>query len=242
MAVDWKSDGTEQKIHVTGRIVVDTDAFDRFSYYAARYVEPFGATDEEKIAKYREEVNQGNEDAEESDADDSSSTGARSSDTPKIRLTPHHHLLCSARVRGYSLKLKKWLDFWVDQVADIEWNTNAFDNLVLPEDQKDLILSFAESQVMNRETFDDVIQGKGRGIIILLSGSPGIGKTLTAEAVAETMKVPLHALTSGDLGSNSYEVERNLSTALYLVGQWNAILLIDECEVCIFCKYFALED
>jgi len=62
---------------------------------------------------------------------------------------------------------------------------------VLPADQKELILAFAMSQVKFKDDFDDVISGKGKGIIMLLSGGPGIGKTLTAESVAETMKVPL---------------------------------------------------
>jgi hypothetical protein len=234
MAVTWKPNGREQPIYATGRIVVDTDAFDRFGHLPMRYVEPFGPTDEEAVAKYREEKEQeqaSDENGQSVNADDSA-TGARSSEaSSKIWLTPQHHLICCPRVRGYSLKLKKWLDFWVDQVSDIEWDTKAFDSLVLPENTKDLILSFTESQVENKQSFDDVIQGKGKGIIILLSGSPGIGKTLTAEATAEALQVPLYALTSGDLGSTSYDVEHKLSTALYLVGQWNAILLLDECEV-----------
>jgi SpoVK/Ycf46/Vps4 family AAA+-type ATPase len=140
-------------------------------------------------------------------------------------------MLCRSRTRGYSLKLKKWLDFYVPLISDIEWNTTAFDSLVLPEDQKELVLSFAESQVLNRETFDDVISGKGRGIIMLLAGPPGVGKTLTAEAVAEHMHCPLHSITSGDLGSHPREVEIGLSRTLDLVSRWNAILLIDECDV-----------
>lgn len=63
------------------------------------------------------------------------------------------------------------------------------------------------------------------------TGSPGVGKTLTAEAVAEHLRVPLHTLSSGDLGSESYEVERNLQRTLALVARWRAILLLDECDV-----------
>jgi hypothetical protein len=53
------------------------------------------------------------------------------------------------------------VSFFVDLVQEIEWNNHAFDSLVLQEDQKELILSFVESQVRFRDTFDDVIQGKG---------------------------------------------------------------------------------
>jgi hypothetical protein len=138
---------------------------------------------------------------------------------------------CSYLVKGYALKTKRWLSFFVDAVSEIAWNGAAFQNLVLPEDQKDLILAFAESQVKYKDTFDDVISGKGKGIIMLLSGGPGIGKTLTAESVAENMKVPLYMMSAGDLGIKSSEVEANLTTILEMVAKWNAVLLLDECDV-----------
>ncbi len=43
----------------------------------------------------------------------------------------------------------------------MEWNEGAFQSLVLPADQKELVLAFAESQAKYKGTFDDVIQGKG---------------------------------------------------------------------------------
>ena len=64
----------------------------------------------------------------------------------------------------------------------IKCNEDAFDSLVLPEDHKEPILALTESQVAHKETFDDVIQGKGKGTIMLLSGPPGVGKTSTAES------------------------------------------------------------
>lgn len=66
---------------------------------------------------------------------------------------------------------------------------------------------------------------------MLLSGGPGIGKTLTAESVAEHMKVPLYMMSAGDLGVETYEVEDALSKILEMVAQWNAVLLLDECDV-----------
>ena len=38
----------------------------------------------------------------------------------------------------------------------------------------------------------DIIEGKGNGLIILLHGGPGTGKTLTAESVAELAEKPLY--------------------------------------------------
>lgn len=147
-------------------------------------------------------------------------------------LLPDDELIYAVPVlKGYALKTKQWLEFFVDSISDIQWNTEAFDSLVLPADQKELILAFASSQVKYKDTFDDVISGKGKGIILLLSGGPGIGKTLTAESVAEDMKVPLYMMSAGDLGISSNEVESSLAKILEMVAKWNAVLLLDECDV-----------
>ncbi|KAL2136474.1 hypothetical protein VTI74DRAFT_3493 [Chaetomium olivicolor] len=208
-AITWNREGNEVECQITGRIVVDIDSFNRFSPWRVRYLNDWNANDLERFNKHKEE---------NGITDD------------KFVLPPYYQMLARSRTRGYSLKFKKWLDFYVEQISDVVWNSNAFDRLVLPADQKELILSFSESQLAG-SNFDDVIQGKGKGIICLLSGPPGVGKTLTAEAVAENLKVPLHMLSSGDLGSDPWEVERELQSILELVARWNAILLLDECDV-----------
>lgn len=50
--------------------------------------------------------------------------------------------------------------FTIAAVDDIKWNDSAFDSLVLPGNHKELILALTESQVADKESFDDVIQGK----------------------------------------------------------------------------------
>jgi SpoVK/Ycf46/Vps4 family AAA+-type ATPase len=54
---------------------------------------------------------------------------------------------------------------------------------------------------------------------------------LTAESVAEHMHVPLYMMGASDLGTNSSQVENSLSTILEMVAKWNAVLLLDECDV-----------
>lgn len=146
-------------------------------------------------------------------------------------LNNFHVLLTSPIVRGYALKNKRWMQFFVDSVKEIKFQDGAFDSLVLSEERKKLILAFAESQVKHRDSFDDVVKGKGRGIIMLLSGGPGIGKTLTAEVVAEQMRVPMYTMSAGDLGSSADDVEENLTKLMSMVSNWNAVLLLDECDV-----------
>ncbi|KAK2764865.1 hypothetical protein FQN54_008562 [Arachnomyces sp. PD_36] len=156
------------------------------------------------------------------------------SGTSVEELTDDQRLIATPAIRGYALRDKRWLELYIDGVKEITWNQRAFDSLVLPhaqQDLKQLILAFAEAQSKNVDGFDDIIQGKGRGVIMLLSGPPGVGKTLTAESVAEVMKVPLYTLSAGDLGTSASGVEQTLKDILSIVPRWGAILLLDEADV-----------
>jgi DNA polymerase III delta prime subunit len=74
------------------------------------------------------------------------------------------------------------------------WNDKVYNRFVYPEEQKDLVLTFVENHQRMKIGVDDVIMGKGQGLILLLSRLPGIGKTLTAEAVADKTRRPLYYL------------------------------------------------
>ncbi|KAF4497993.1 TOB3 (member of AAA-ATPase family) [Fusarium agapanthi] len=131
----------------------------------------------------------------------------------------------------FCLKTKEWGLFDIELVQDVVWNSTAFDQLVLPHDYKRIIQAFVGAQMSGLDNFDDVIKGKGRGIIMLLSGEPGTGKTLTAESVAEIMQRPLYNMSAAELGDVAQEVEQKLDCALELSTRWGAVLLLDECDV-----------
>ncbi|KAK7423533.1 hypothetical protein QQX98_000991 [Neonectria punicea] len=147
------------------------------------------------------------------------------------QLSEGHYRLCTHTVKGFCLKAKEWGYFDIDLVKDISWSTAAFDQLVLPHDYKRVIRAFVDAQMSGLDDFDDVIKGKGRGIIMLLSGEPGTGKTLTSESVAETMQKPLYGMSAGELGNAAGEVEDSLHRVLELSTRWGAVLLLDECDV-----------
>lgn len=64
--------------------------------------------------------------------------------------------------------------------------------------------------------------------VITLHGAPGTGKTLTAEAVAETLRVPLYTVGAGSLGVQADILEKRLRDVLDIAQYWGAALLIDE--------------
>ncbi|KAI0165323.1 P-loop containing nucleoside triphosphate hydrolase protein [Hypoxylon sp. FL1284] len=76
-----------------------------------------------------------------------------------------------------------------------------------------------------------IVKGKGRGLIILLHGVPGVGKTSTAETVAEATGRPLLPVTCGDIGESAADVEKNLEQIFTNSHRWGCVLLLDEAEV-----------
>lgn len=89
-------------------------------------------------------------------------------------------LICSTQMPGFSLTLKSWGLFNVSDITEVQFSRHAFDGLVLPSDKKAMILSLVESRSEESLPSDDVIRGKEAGIIFLLHGPPGVGKTFTA--------------------------------------------------------------
>jgi hypothetical protein len=146
-------------------------------------------------------------------------------------LTDEHCLLATPWIIGLDLKTKDWAKFCVSDLAPIVWNDAAFEHLVLPNNEKELAWAFVESKALAANDFDDFVQDKGKGVIILMFGPPGVGKTYTAEAVAERSRVPLYAMSAGSLGTSPQQVEAALDRALELCWMWNAMLLLDEADV-----------
>ncbi|KAI1087940.1 hypothetical protein F5B19DRAFT_33422 [Rostrohypoxylon terebratum] len=148
-------------------------------------------------------------------------------------------LLLPPTTKGFNLRTKKWYDLNVDQVNEVTWNKDVFNKVELEPDSKDLIKALVSNTIAT-ERNTDLIQGKGNGLILLLHGSPGTGKTLTAESVAEMTGKPLYRVTCGDIGTKAEEVEKYLESVFYLGRLWDCVVLLDEAD--IFLEKRSIED
>ncbi|KAG6908079.1 hypothetical protein DXG01_006214 [Tephrocybe rancida] len=147
-----------------------------------------------------------------------------------IDLTDEDLILTSSVVFGFSLSDKIWLEFDVEKIEEVDWNEDAFDNLVLPKGRKQLLQSLVESH--HKEVgFDDFIKGKGHGLVINLFGPPGVGKTFSAEATSEHVRRPLYVIGGGDLGTSAAALDSALDNIFDVATAWKAIVLIDEADV-----------
>ena len=148
-------------------------------------------------------------------------------------------LLLPLQIKGYNLRRKKWYDLMADRISYVTWNKEAFQNLVIDRKARDLIQALVSNQLA-AEKGTDLIMGKGNGLILLLHGGPGTGKTLTAESVAEIAEKPLYRVTCGDVGTKAEDVEKYLESVLHLGKIWGCVVLLDEADV--FLEQRSLED
>ncbi|KAL2131457.1 hypothetical protein VTI74DRAFT_5087 [Chaetomium olivicolor] len=66
---------------------------------------------------------------------------------------------------------------------------------------------------------------------MLLSGLPGTGKTLMAEAVADRTRRPLFYLQAEDLGVSAAVLGANIKKVFQMATEWDAVILLDEADV-----------
>ena len=139
-------------------------------------------------------------------------------------------LLLPNTIDGFNMQTKRWEVLEVSRISDVSWNKDAFENLVIEPFAKNLIKALVMQQ-LEKEKGTDLIAGKGQGLIALLHGGPGTGKTFTAETVAEIAEKPLYRVTCGDLGAEPTKIEDYLESVLYLGKIWNCVVLLDEADV-----------
>ncbi|RYP03158.1 hypothetical protein DL764_005340 [Monosporascus ibericus] len=157
-----------------------------------------------------------------------------------LRLLPYEIPAFAFRTRSYSYVN-------ISKLAEIDKSDEArdtgFDDLVIPEGHRDLLTALVQNHAtggkvkvdldrLNKvSTQIEIVRGKGRGLIILLHGPPGSGKTSTAETIAAYTRRPLYSLTCGDLGTLVSDVEDNLKEHTDRAHRWGCVLLLDEADV-----------
>ncbi|KAJ4319812.1 hypothetical protein N0V84_006193 [Fusarium piperis] len=158
-------------------------------------------------------------------------------------LAGHDLALLTSRMFVYSLRNRKFINADIQNLKPIQIMSDPFSDLKIEESHKRLIRSvvqdhFDKKSIQRQLRAGDIepleqdfIRGKGKGLVIMLHGAPGVGKTATAEAIAAAHRKPLFAITCGDVGIFPREVEYTLSEVFRLANLWDCILLLDEAEI-----------
>ncbi|KAJ5489169.1 hypothetical protein N7539_004059 [Penicillium diatomitis] len=144
-------------------------------------------------------------------------------------------LVACPTVCCFSFKEKMFMECAVSALKGVNWSPESFDCLQIPSETKTMLLSLTKTRLGLIPTvpFDDVIDGKGQGLNILLNGPPGVGKTFTVEATSEYFKLPLYSISAGELvvdHGDSHALEAQLEVIFKIAKHFNAILLLDEAD------------
>jgi hypothetical protein len=133
-------------------------------------------------------------------------------------------------VSVFSLESHEFVDAHITSLVPYQYDPEIVNKLILPVEHKRLIGTLTQTSAAR---FEDIVRGKAAGVIVLCSGLPGTGKTLTAEVYSEVVKRPLYSVQCAQLGTDEEELEKELSEVLDRAARWRAILLIDEADVYI---------
>ena len=122
----------------------------------------------------------------------------------------------------------------------------SFEDLVLPEQQMKQLKAACNRIRYKARVFEAWGYGEklayGRGVSMVFSGPPGTGKSMSAQAAANTLgtalyRVDLSAVVSKYIG----ETEKNLHTVFEIAGKGHGVLFFDEADV-LFTKRTEVKD
>jgi hypothetical protein len=161
---------------------------------------------------------------------------------PITDLRKTDHILLPHAVYGFILRSRHWVTLDTRYLSMVEYR-DSFDQLVLKKQHTEAVRALVKNH--KRGSFEgpavqaatsilggsvELVRGKGKGLIILLHGAPGVGKTSTAECVADMTERPLFPVTCGDIGETAMDVQKNLDSSFQLAHKWGYVLLLDEAE------------
>lgn len=146
-------------------------------------------------------------------------------------LSDQHLFLMCPILPAFALATKTWTFINVDSISEMGQPEKLPDANIGAENLK-VIRALSDRQTKSKVPWSaDFIKNKGEGVVILLHGPPGVGKTYTVETTAISTGRPLIALTIADLGTKEEMIEAELNRWFTLAHRWRAILLIDEADI-----------
>ncbi|KAK8109049.1 hypothetical protein PG984_014850 [Apiospora sp. TS-2023a] len=162
-------------------------------------------------------------------------------------LTPRDLPLLEPTVHGFDLRTHEWRHLYVADLGEVEWNSHAFDGLILDEKEKELLLGSVQSaareiigggqistpaiSTTTTSQTQRAFGGKGRGgSVYLFHGGPGTGKTFTTNCISERTRKPLYHMTPFATGVSAEAVQRNMDTTLALAQRWDCMLVLEDAD------------
>jgi len=163
-------------------------------------------------------------------------------DTPtgaaKTLTKAEHFILCPPTLGCFHVSSSRRYGINITRLKPTEWSEDAMNSLIMDENKKTRLKCLVRNYTSGRIKGGDIIKNKGRGLTIVLYGPSGVGKTLTAECLAEYAKTPVIPLSVGNLVTDEDMIEDRLREAFSTASRLKAILLLDEADVVLEARSF----
>lgn len=132
------------------------------------------------------------------------------------------------------------------QLAEAIPVVHRLDDLVLPNDRYDLINDIVRRVRHRRTVLEgwcfDTVSVRGRGLVVLFHGASGTGKTMAADAIANTLHMRLFRIDlAGVVSKYIGETEKNLRAIFDEANRADSVLFFDEADA-LFGKRSEVKD
>lgn len=152
--------------------------------------------------------------------------------------------LLEPTVHGFDLRTHEWRHLYVAGLREVEWNSQAFDDLILDEKEKELLLGSVQSATSQNttggggesavttsyQTKRALGSGGGGGSVYLFHGGSGTGKTFATNCISNRTRKPLYHMTPFATGVSAEAVQRNMDATLALAQRWDCMLVLEDAD------------
>ncbi|KAK4213981.1 hypothetical protein QBC37DRAFT_422209 [Rhypophila decipiens] len=144
--------------------------------------------------------------------------------------------LLPRRLYVYILRFHFFIPVDVNNLQHLSSQPKAFEEVIFKKKSlvKDRLNALLDSYFQRKKLIevastlatDDFVRGKASGLVILLQGAPGTGKTATVEAIAQSRGKPLIVVNPDDADDDI-----KLNGIFRVATKWDCIVLWDEVDV-----------
>ncbi|KAK6856329.1 hypothetical protein PG995_006516 [Apiospora arundinis] len=149
----------------------------------------------------------------------------------KEALSNDQYLLFPSTIQAFVLSSQTWEQLHVGNLTVPKWNMALINTLVMDVRKKQRLTRFFEAHNRAKKSMILATRGKENGLVIVLHGQAGLGKTLTAESMTTYVREPMMSLSLMKAFGDSRDPGDELTEVLRLANLWGLVVHITDADL-----------